>query len=182
MRKVIRRPKRLLWNFSIGELERFHEVYHWARDRVLKKEGLRHVHLAMLRWARIEVTVALSDLRQLTGFSMSAMNKHRDALAAARLIKPVTLKTDKRQAYFSCTDRGKSKLEEIDAAIESEVIAALHLRDRSELETLAFDLFTAMERLPGKRESRRLNYEVPADWEPVDKHLYVQWADKKQST
>lgn len=170
------------WNFTIGELERFHEVYHWARDRVLRKEGLRHVHLAMLRRARIEGTVALANLRRLTGFSMSAMNKHRDKLAGARLIKPVTLKPDKRQAYFSCTDRGRSKLEEIDAAIESELIAALHLQDRSDLETLAFDLFTAMERLPGDREDRRWNYEVAADWEPVDKHLYVEWATKKQTT
>jgi DNA-binding MarR family transcriptional regulator len=182
MRKVIRRPKRLQWNFTVGELERFHEAYHWARDRVLRQRGLRHVHLAMLRRARLKGTVALADLRRLTGFSMSAMNKHRDTLVEARLIRPVILNADKRQAYFSCTDRGKSKLEEIDAAIESEVIASLHLRERSELETFSFDLFTAVERLPGERESRRLYYEVAADWEPVDKHLYVQWALKKDGT
>jgi DNA-binding MarR family transcriptional regulator len=181
MRKVIRRPKRLPWNFTIGELEGFHELYHWARDRVLRQQGLRHVHLAMLRRARIEGTVPLADLRRLTGFSMSAMNKHRDKLAEARLIKPVTLEADKRQAYFSCTDRGKNKLEEIDTAIESEFIAALQLANRSELETFAFDLFTAMERLPGDRESRRLNYEVAADGDPVDKHRYVRSVDKKST-
>jgi DNA-binding MarR family transcriptional regulator len=136
----------------------------------------------MLRRARIERTVALADLRRLTGFSMSAMNKHRDFLVEAKLIKEVPRQRDKRRAYFSCTDRGKNKLEEIDAAIEIGLIAALQLSDRAELETFAFDLFTAMERLPGDRESRRLYYEVAADWEPVDKHLYVQWADKKQNT
>jgi DNA-binding MarR family transcriptional regulator len=182
MRKPIRRPKRLLWNFIVGELEGFHDLYHWSRDRVLRQQGLRHVHLAMLRRARIEGTVALADIRRLTGFSMSAMNKHRDSLVDAKLIKPVTRMRDKRHAYFICTDRGKSKIEEIDAAIEKAFIAAVKLRDRSELETFVFDLHKAMQRLPGEREDRSLYYHVDADWEPVDKHLYVQWATKKQGT
>ena len=77
MRKQKSGQIRDLRNFSIGQLELLHRHYHWARDRVLREQGLRHVHLTMIRLVRLRGSVTLHELRQVTGYSRSAMNKHR---------------------------------------------------------------------------------------------------------
>ena len=173
MRKQKSGQIRSLRNFSIGQLERLHTHYHWARDRVLRKHGLRHVHLAMIRLIRLSGSQSLHALRQTTGYSRSAMNKHRDFLVELKLIKELPRKGDKRMVRLGCTERGKRKLEEIDGAIEVEFMGRVGFEHRTSLKTFASKLQEAFRDFPEETTSANWIYSIARENKVPEEQLFV---------
>ena len=163
MRKQKPGQIRSLGNFSIRQLELLHTHYHWARDRVLRKHGLRHVHLSMVRLVRVREPLSLAALRVITGYSRSAMNKHRDFLVEQKLIRELPRQGDHRLVQLGCTERGKRKLEEIDVAIETEFIKAGGFAQRTQLNDFAVELEEALRDFPANTTSGRWAYSVAGD-------------------
>jgi DNA-binding MarR family transcriptional regulator len=128
----------------------------------------------MIRVARLSASASLLQVRQLTGYGRSALNKHRDFLVEARLIKEVPRKGDKRVVRFACTQRGRAKLEEIDQQIETEVMNSLCLPERSRLDTFALEVAKAFRTLPGQITFGSRAYTVDADLLLPNEHRYVR--------
>jgi DNA-binding MarR family transcriptional regulator len=173
MRKQKLGQVRALRNFSISQLELLHTHYHWARDRVLRKHGLRHVHLAMVRLIRVREPLSLAGLRIITGYSRSAMNKHRDYLVERKLIRELPRTGDRRVVRLGCTGQGKRKLEDIDAAIEAEFMKAVGFTWRTQLKAFAVKLEEAFRDFPGETISASWVYSVKADNKLLEEQLFV---------
>jgi DNA-binding MarR family transcriptional regulator len=149
--------KQILENSSIGQLEHLHRYYHWARDRVLRRHGLRHVHLTMLRAVGLQESISLHEIRQITGYSRSAMNKHRDSLVDHKLICELPREGDRRMVRLGSTERGKLKLDEIDRAIEAEFRKMVGLTP-SQLRSFAKKLADALDDFPVDKTFDRVAY------------------------
>lgn len=163
MRKQNRFTEQFLQNFSIGQLELLHRYYHWARDRVLRGHRLRHVHLTMIRLIRLQSSLTMRQLRTVTGYSRSAMNKHRDFLVECKLIRELPKNGDRRMIHLGCTEKGKRRLEEIDNAIEVEFMKAVGFGRRLQLKAFSVKLEEALSDFPSEQKSYRRAYPLAAD-------------------
>jgi len=163
MRKQKYNEEHSLRNFNIGQLERLHCYYHWARDRVLKEHGLRHIHLTIIRSIRLSGSLTLRQLRTVTGYSRSAMNKHRDFLVERKLVRELPRKGDQRLIHVGCTERGKRELEEIDTAIEVQFVKAVGFSHRSQFKVFSLKLEETLLDLPCEQKSCPRAYAVPAE-------------------
>ena len=117
----------------------------------------------MMRLIRLRGSLTLHELRHVTGYSRSAMNKHRDFLVECKLIKELPKKGDMRMVHLTYTERGKRKLEEIDDEIERQLMKGVGFTRRAELKAFAVKLEEALREFPENVTSGRWAYSVATD-------------------
>ena len=117
--------------------------------------------------------MTLRDLRTATGYSRSAMNKHRDYLVERKLVRERPKTGDGRMIHLGCTDRGKRELEEIDEAIEVDFMKTVGFGRRNQLRNFSIKLEEALLDFPCEQKPHRRAYAVPTDKQTSEEQTSV---------
>lgn len=101
--------------FVLDELAHFMEVVGWAQDTVLRKEGLRPLHLAFMRRAGMYGRVSYSRIAQETKMPKEEISRAGEFLVESRLAKVIKDPSDKRRRLLFLTKRGELRLYKINS-------------------------------------------------------------------
>jgi DNA-binding MarR family transcriptional regulator len=162
----------------VDELAQFLEVVGWVQDSVLRKEGLRPLHLAFMRRAGMYDRVSYSRMADATRMPKEEISRAGEFLVKSGLAKVKKDPRDKRRRLLRLTKRGKQRLGKMQLSIAKQVLEQVGASFAKSKRLIYFTVFlwNVNRFLPDSRVANPDTYypspipssaEIEPDWPPL---------------